>query len=108
MSTTDATALRRRSRDAFGQDYQLEVMLLIADAMGIVHLKAVAAELGLTQSNVQTSWERLLVLGMLEFHVRDKRRHKCFRRVDSAGWQFARELAGGLWQPQPTSWSPEL
>lgn len=108
MSTTDAAALRKRSRDAFGQDYQLEVMLLVADAMGIVHQKAVAEELGLTPSNVQTSWDRLVGLRMLEFEARDKKRHKCFRRADSAGWQFARELAGNLWESQPTSWSPEL
>lgn len=91
-------ALRKRSRDAFGQDYQLEVMLLIADASGVVNQKAIAEGLGLSQSNVQTPWRRLVSLGLLKFDSRDFQRHKYFSREDSTGWQWARELAGDLWQ----------
>ncbi|QEM43578.1 MarR family transcriptional regulator [Mycolicibacterium grossiae] len=108
MSTTDAAALRRRSRVAFGQDYQLEVMLLVADAEGVVHQKAVAAELGLSPSNVQTPWDRLVDLGLLTFELRDKGRHKCFKRARSSGWEYARELAGSLWQSHPTYWQAEI
>lgn len=98
MSTTDAAALRKRSNDAFGQEYQLEVMLAVADANGVVCQKEVADGLGLSASNVQTVWRRLVSLGLLEFQFRDRRRYKYFARADSVGWDWARELAGDLWR----------
>lgn len=103
MSATDTTALRERSRDAFGQDYQLEVMLLIADATDVVNQKTIADELELTPSNVQTPWRRLVNLGLLVFRGRDHRSKYYERNDETLAWQFARELAGDLWRPGTAS-----
>ncbi|WP_068182323.1 MarR family transcriptional regulator [Mycobacterium sp. UM_CSW] len=96
MSTTDVDALRERSRDAFGQDYQLEVMLEIFDTKGSVNMSEVAASLGLTTSQVQSAWKRLTKVGLLELISR-RHRTKLYRRRKSAAWSWARELAGDLW-----------
>ncbi|MDV3136486.1 MarR family transcriptional regulator [Mycobacterium sp. 29Ha] len=97
MSSTDLTALRHRSRSAFGQDYQLEVMLKIADTTGMVNLTDIAASLDLTTSQVQSTWKRLVAVDLLETTSRAHRTKLYKRRKGSHAWKWARELAGDLW-----------
>jgi hypothetical protein len=97
VSSPDVAALRRRSRSAFGQDYQLEVMLEISDTTGTVNLTDIADRLSLTTSQVQSSWKRLIAIDLLEATSRDQRTKFYRKRTSSPAWKWARELAGDLW-----------
>jgi len=86
-------ALRRMSRDAFGQTYRLELMLVIAHSDdGLVTLTDLADRLGLRPSQIQRPLTNLIDLGLLTELPQGDARHRFLLRNPSAAWDWAREM----------------
>ncbi|MEJ7634714.1 MarR family transcriptional regulator [Aeromicrobium sp.] len=91
--------LRRLSRDAFGQQYRLEIMLAVAASEdGIVCLSDLAQELSLTPSNVQSALRSMIDTGLLTELPRGDSRRKFLLRNPSAAWEWANELQASATQ----------
>lgn len=87
------TKLRRLSRDAFGQQYRLEIMLAVAASEdGIVCLSDLAQELSLTPSNIQSGLRSMIDTDLLTELPRGDSRRKFLLRNPSAAWDWAKEL----------------
>ncbi|ALM18940.1 MarR family transcriptional regulator [Mycobacteroides abscessus] len=92
--TDELTALRRMSREAFRQDYRLEVMLAVGRSTdGLVCLSDLAAAVGTSTSNVQGPLRSLIALGLLTPLPRSDSKRRHMLRNPSAAWQWAEELA---------------
>lgn len=87
-------ALRRLSRDAFGQNYRLEVMLAIARSEdGLVTLTDLSHELNLGTSKIQGALSSLIAVGLLTPMPSDDARRRFLLRNASPAWQWAEDLA---------------
>jgi hypothetical protein len=87
-------SVREPSRAAFGQRYRLECMVAIANSeSGKVSLGELAAQLRVTASNLQAPRRSLVETGLLQAESSSEPGKRIYGRVDSAAWDWARELA---------------
>ena len=86
--------LRRLSRAAFGQTYRLECMVAIANSPdGLVSLGELAAQLGVTPSNLQKPLKSLVDTALISpLHSGDSRRNY-YTRNESLVWAWVVEFA---------------
>lgn len=86
--------LRLLSQRLFGQWYRLEVMVAIAQSTdGIISLGELAAQLGLTASNLQNSLRDLTRAGLLSRLPPGDSKRRYYRRNESLAWAFVQEIA---------------
>jgi len=82
------------SEALFGQRYRLEVMVAIASAPdGLVCLTDLAAQLGVTASNLQRPLHDLVRCGLLSRLPADDSKRRYYQRAESLAWAFAVEIA---------------
>ena len=87
------SAMRRMSRDAFGQSYRLEVMTAIARSEdGLVCLTDLASTLGLSTSRIQGALRSLVDVGLLTEMPPGDGRRRFLLRNRSAAWEWAEEM----------------
>ncbi|MBN7468218.1 MarR family transcriptional regulator [Mycobacteroides abscessus] len=90
----ELTPVRRMSREAFRQDYRLEVMLAIGrSADGLECLSDLATTVGTSTSNLQGPIRSLVALGLLTPMPRSDSKRRYLLRNPTAAWQWAEELA---------------
>jgi DNA-binding MarR family transcriptional regulator len=90
--TDERSAMQELSKSLFGQVHRLAIMLAIAESDGLVNPTDLSFQLRLSQSALQGPIRDLVDGGLLTREARGGRR-TIYRRVDSKGWDFVRELA---------------
>lgn len=95
MASMTIEEIRKRSSDAFGQSYRIEVMIAVAEAeQRLVALSDVSRVLEVPPSSVQRPLQSLVEIGLLATSSDSSTRKKNYTRNESSGWMFAYELSG--------------